>query len=1080
MKPMSENMNEKNQAHHDHDHSHGHDHDHGHDHNHNHAKSEKPDTHETNAVEIGNRYWNSLAQWADDPEFKKAASEEFKSSPLRDADLTENDKDGGWARREFLKLMGASLAMASTACIRRPVQKIIPYNKAPAEVTFGIPNYYTSTYFDGAEALGLLVKTREGRPIKIEGNPKHPLSLGGTSARAQASVLSLYDPDRLDSPKKNLLNKTRSNRDTISTTWEDADKDIVSQLSKGGVVVLTGTLASPSSRALVSEFVHDFKAKHVQWEALPYEEIREGQKASYGEDVVPYYHFDKARVIVSVDADFLGTWIAPTIFTRQFSKARKNPETMNKLVVFDSGYSLTGANADVRVKIKPSAQVDVVMGLAHEIVVKNNSSKYAGNAAVKNSLGNFSDVAKKLGISQELFSRVAQDLWKNKGQSLVVAGGLQGQTAQALELQIAVNFLNSVLENDGATVDGHAGFVGLKGSNKAMLSLIEDMKNGSVKTLIINGVNPFYVLTESLQFNEACQKVGLVVYTGDRIDETGQAAQYVLPDNHPMESWGDLEVADGVYSIQQPTLRPLNDTRSFHLSLMTWAKAAKVAGKRIAGSDTYYDYVRNVWKDEIYPKVGKSTSFENFWEQALQTGVVDSGKQAKSGAARAFRANALSSVKSSVGAKGSLELVLYSNIAIGDGRLANTSWLQELPDPVTKIVWDNHASVSIATAEKLKLKEGYLAELTVGTKKLKIPVHIQPGLHDDVVAVAVGYGRTAAGKLGNDIGVNAFALYKVEKGAITASGQPAELKALDEEYKLACVAGNNTMEGRKIVAEATLIEYLKDKAANNHRHRTFSIWSGHQYNANKWGMSVDLNSCTGCSACMVACQAENNIPIVGKNYVMQGREMHWIRIDRYYVGDPADAETVFQPVMCQQCDNAPCETVCPVLATVHSDEGLNDMAYNRCVGTRYCSNNCPYKVRRFNWFNFTGKVDKSLTLQYNPDVTVRPRGVMEKCTFCVHRIKGARSAARIENRELKTDEIKTACQQACPANAIIFGDLNDPQSEVAKVFKDEPRAYGLLEEFNAAPAVRYLTKIRNNDKDTRYESHKDLDKGGHS
>jgi molybdopterin-containing oxidoreductase family iron-sulfur binding subunit len=1054
--------------------THAHEHDHGHQHDHNH----KVDASESGAVEIANRYWSSLAQWADDPEFQKMKDQEFKSSPLRDADLTEADQDGGWARREFLKLMGASLAMASTACIRRPVQKIIPYNKAPEEVTFGIPNYYTSAYFDGSEAIGLLVKTREGRPIKIEGNPHHPLSLGATSARAQASVLSLYDPDRLAGPKKNLLNKLRTNRDTISTTWEDADKEIVSQLSKGGVVVLTGALASPSARALVSEFAQGFKAKHVQWEAVAYEEIREGQKASYGEEVVPYYHFEKAKVIVSVDADFLGTWIAPTIFTRQFSSARKDPATMSKLVAFDSGYSLTGANADVRVKIKPSQQVDVVMGLAHEIVVKNNSSKFAGNSSAKSALGQYSDVATKLGISKELFSRVASDLWKNKGQSLVVAGGLQTQTAQAVELQIAVNFLNSVLENDGVTVDGHAGFTGLKASNKAIFSLIEDMKSGSVKTLIINGVNPFYILSDSLQFHEACQKVGLVVYTGDRIDETGQAAQYVLPDNNPMESWGDLEVADGVYSIQQPTLRPLNDTRSFQLSLMTWAKAAKVGGKRISSSETYYDYVRNVWKDEIHPKAGKSASFENFWDQALQTGVVDSGKQSRTSGARAFRAEALNSIKSNSTASG-LELVLYPSIAIGDGRLANIAWLQELPDPVSKICWDNYASISIATAEKLKLKEGYLAELSIGDKKVKIPLHIQPGLHDDVVAVAIGYGRTAGGKVANGVGVNAYSWIKASKTSFVASGLAVELKPTGEDYKLACVAGNNSMEGRKIVAEATLAEYLKDKAANNHRHHTFSIWSGHQYNANKWGMAVDLNSCTGCSACMVACQSENNIPVVGKKYVMQGREMHWIRLDRYFVGDPANAETVFQPVMCQQCDNAPCETVCPVLATVHSNEGLNDMAYNRCVGTRYCSNNCPYKVRRFNWFNFTGSVDKNLALQYNPDVTVRPRGVMEKCTFCVQRIKFGRNQARLETRELKDGDIKTACEQVCPAGAITFGDLNDPTSRVAKIFKDEPRSYGLLEEFNAAPAVRYLTKIRNNDQETRFSQGEDK-KGGHS
>jgi len=408
--------------------------------------------------------------------------------------------------------------------------------------------------------------------------------------------------------------------------------------------------------------------------------------------------------------------------------------------------------------------------------------------------------------------------------------------------------------------------------------------------------------------------------------------------------------------------------------------------------------------------------------------------------------------------------------------------LQELPDPVSKIAWDNYASLSMKTAESLKLKEGDIVKVAVGERTLNFPVHIQPGLNNQVVAIAIGYGRTRAGKVANGVGGNVFALAKLQEGQFLGTGQVVTLTKTNEKTQLACVAGSNSMQGRKIVAEATLNEYLKDKAANNHRHETFSMWSGHAYNGKKWGMAVDLNTCTGCSACMVACQAENNIPVVGKKYVIQGREMHWMRIDRYFVGDPETAETVFQPVMCQQCDNAPCETVCPVLATVHNSEGLNDMSYNRCVGTRYCSNNCPYKVRRFNWFNFTGGVDKSLTLQYNTDVTVRMRGVMEKCTFCVHRIKYHKNQAKLEQRELKDGEVKTACEQVCPSNAITFGDLNDAESRVAKIFRHEQRSYGLLEEFNAAPSVRYLTKIRNNNQATRNASEGSTEhsKGGHS
>jgi MoCo/4Fe-4S cofactor protein with predicted Tat translocation signal len=1020
------------------------------------------------------RYWQNLEQWSKDPEFQKLAETEFRSSPLREAELEEGDRDGGWARREFLKLMGASLAMATTACVRRPVQKIVPYNKAPEEVTFGVPNYYTSTYFDGQEGFGVLVKTREGRPIKMDGNPSHPLNKNAISASAQAAVFSLYDPERLKEPKKNLPNKERTNFDSVHITWEEADKQIVKQLSKGAVSVLTGHLASPTTKQLLKEFANGFKAKHYVWEPISHDDIRGGQKAAYGQDVVPFLHFNKAKVIVSVDADFLGTWLMPTTFNQQFAEARKANKNMTKLVAFDSHYSLTGANADVRVRIKPSQQIDAVMGLAHEIVVKKSRSRYAGNAAVKAALAPFSEVAGKLAMEKELLAKIADDLWQNKGQSLIVAGGLPAQTEKATALQVAVQFLNAVLENDGATIDSKAAVAASDGSYHDMMNLIEEMKKGAVKTLIIHGVNPGYNFAGPA-FRQALTKVEMVIYTGDRIDETGAMANFVLPDNHQMEGWADGEFVSGLVALQQPTIRPLNNTRSFQLSLMSWAKGGKVASHRISSSETFYDYLRAYWKDEIHPKYGKGKSFDGFWDDALQTGVV--GNLHSGGGARSFRSEALNMIKPNN--RQGLELVLYSSIAMGDGRHANVSWLQEFPDPITKICWDNYASVSLAAAEKFQLREGDIVRLKVGDQKIELPTHIQPGLHDEVVAVAVGYGRTKAGKVGNNVGFNAYQLASLGKNGAVFSGREISMAKTGENYKLACVAGNNSMEGRKIVVEATLSEYLKDASANNHNHHVFSIWSGHQYNGHKWGMAVDLNSCTGCSACMVACMTENNIPVVGKRYVLQGREMHWLRVDRYFVGDPVNAETVFQPVMCQHCDNAPCETVCPVLATVHSSEGLNDMVYNRCVGTRYCSNNCPYKVRRFNWFNYAKTVDKPLHLAHNPDVTVRTRGVMEKCTFCVHRIKAARSQARVDNRELKDGDVQTACQQACPTGAIVFGDLNDPHSKVVGLWK-EKRSYALLEEFNASPAVRYMTKIRHNYQETRHSETEGQAKGGHS
>ncbi|MFP5519223.1 MAG: TAT-variant-translocated molybdopterin oxidoreductase [Bdellovibrionia bacterium] len=1009
-------------------------------------------------IERDTKYWLSLEQYNQDPEFMKLAETEFQNSPLR-----ENDGEDGVARRDFLKLMGASIAMASAGCIRRPVQKIVPYNQQPEEVTLGVPNYYSSAIFDGSEGYGVLVKTREGRPIKIEANPTHPFNKGGLGIRGQASLLNMYDPERLQAPKRNLFNANKSNFETVNVKWEELDEKIVAQLKKGKAVVLTGALASPSTRAVVGDFTKAFGAKHITWEVFANEEIRKGQAASYGEALVPQYRFDQAKLVVSIDADFLGTWLTPVAFSRQYAMSRKDIKNMSRMVSFDSTYSLTGANADIRFKIKPSQQLDVVMGLLHEIIVKKGLSSYASNTAVKATLEKYADVASRLKLDAELFAKVASDLWSKKGESLVVAGGLPTLTENAVALQIAVNFLNSVLENEGKTVDARAGNPGLTASYSEMAQLIEDMKNEKVETLIIHGINPGYGLPKSAGFEEAVKKVKMVVYTGDRIDETGVFADYIIPNNHALENWGDAEVAKGVYTITQPAIRPMYDTRSFQLSLMTWAYLADVGSTRLKTLETYYDFVRSVWKEEIFPKVGKGGDFESFWVDALQAGAV--GEIAYSGSARSFRVDSFTGINAKPSQAG-MELALYATAQMGDGSLNNVPWLHELPDPVTKIVWDNYVMVSLATAEKHGLKEASVVEIKVGDKKLELPVHIQPGLHDEVLAIAVGYGRTRAGKVGNGIGKNAFELLTLKGSDFVASGMTVEMTKTNKKYELACTQGHHSMEGRQIVVEATQKDYLKNEAANIYKPHVWSIWSGHKYNGHKWGMAVDLNSCTGCSACVIACQSENNIPVVGKKYILEGREMHWIRIDRYYTGNPTDAEAVFQPVMCQHCDNAPCETVCPVLATVHSSEGLNDMVYNRCVGTRYCANNCPYKVRRFNWFNYAKQIEKPMHMALNPSVGVRTRGVMEKCTFCVQRIQAAKTVARNENRRIKDGDVKTACQTSCPTDAIVFGDMNDKESKVAKMFAEDKRGYALLEEWHAAPSVRYFTKIRNNDKET--------------
>lgn len=1040
------------------------------DHDHNHEPADQT----PGKSEVDSRYWQSLEQWSGDPEFRKFVDQEFLSSPLREE--ATNVQEEGWARREFLKLMGASLAMSAAGCVRRPVEKILPYTKQPEDVTFAVDNYYSTSWSDGTEGFGLLVKTREGRPLKVEGNPQHPINGQGTSGRAQAHILALYDPERLRGPKKNIQimdkGKERSNRDTINVSYEDADKVISEKLKEGGVAVLTGSILSPSTRAVVSDFAQAFKANTYVWDAISTEDVRLGQKESYGTDLIPSYRFDRAQVMVSIDCDFLGTWLQPTTFQKQFGSTRKADQGMSKLVVFESNYTLTGANADVRVRIKPSQQLTIAMALLHDLMSKGEGNKIVGGDSFETLP--FKKAVEGLGIDKGLWDRLVTDLLKNKGRSIVVAGGMTAQTEGALKLQVAVNAINSVLGNDGVTVDYANPYPGIQGSNSDLLKLIEAMESGSVKTLILGKVNPVYASHLGERFALALRKVKTVVATSDRNDETSIYSDYLLPDHHPMETWGDHEVVSGVYTIQQPTIRPLYDTRSFQLSLMTWAYFANQGPKRLIENESFYDYLRGFWKSDIQPKVGSGQAFEDFWEGALQTGFVGGGKLEQKSSGRGFKSTLLKNLKPQV--QDGYELVVYPTIMMRDGSLSNVSWLQEVPDPISKVCWDNFAAISLGTAEKAKLSEGELIELTVNDKKIKVPVHIQPGLHDQVIAVSVGYGRTLAGKIGNKVGFNAFPLIQ-QKSVAVAAGIPVTVRKTGVKYQLANTQGHNSMEGRKIVVEATLAEYLKDKAANNHNHPVWSIWGGHGYNGHKWGMAVDLNSCTGCSACIVACQSENNIPVVGKKYVLQGREMHWLRIDRYYVGDPKEAETVFQPVMCQQCDNAPCETVCPVMATVHSSEGLNDMVYNRCVGTRYCANNCPYKVRRFNWFQYVKVVEKPLHLAMNPDVTVRMRGVMEKCTFCTHRIKYARNQAKLEKRVVKTDEIKTACQSSCPTNALIFGDLNDPESQVAKRFKEQS-AYALLEEFGAAPSVRYMTKIRNNDQATRHPEK--AHEGGHA
>lgn len=1009
---------------------------------------------EVQSFEQGERYWLSLDQWAGDPALAGRLENEFMSSPL----ASDDGKDG-FARREFLKVMGASFALATTGCVRRPAAHIIPYAKAPKEITPGEANYYTSTWFDGLEGAGLLVKTLEGRPIKVEGLPAHPMTLGGLSARAHAEILSLYDPDRLKGPVRNLLNKERTNKESVTTTFEEADGKISEALKAGSVAIVSGSRPSPSLKSMIGDFSRAYGAKWVQYDSLPTEAIRLGQKAAYGRAVLPRYRFEAAKMVVSIDADFLGTLISPVEFTKQWARRRTPGKDMARLVSFESILSLTGMNADDRFRIRASQQLDVVLSLIARVATLSKGS-VAIPAGVQAAAKLFENAAVEMGLDGKHFDQIATELLALRGASLVIAGGLQTLTEKQVELQIAVSALNSMLGNDGKTIDHDSStFETLAGSPEALQALIADMAAGKVKTLVIDDINLLYVLPEDSGLRDALKKVETVIYTGNRNDDTGSQAHWVLPAGSSLETWGDFELQAGVFSIQQPTIMPLYKTRSFGELLLSWTQVSAAASAKVKSSVSWLDYVKATWKSDVQAKVdlGRGLAFDDFWSAVLQTGVATTaGRRDGAGSARGF----VGSISAKPVITHGYELVLYPSVQLADGRLGNIAWLQELPDPVSKVVWDNYLAVAPAMARKEGLKAGDVVELTVGNKTVKAPVLVQPGLHDDVLGLAVGYGQKHAGKVANDLGVNAYQFASFGGGRPVFAGLKATIKKSSGRYELASTQDHHLMEGRKIVIEATNAQFEIDPSAGIHKHQIFSIWPQHQYTKHKWALAVDLNACTGCSACVIACQSENNIPTVGKRYVMEGREMHWIRVDRYYKGTPEAPESLFMPLMCQHCENAPCETVCPVLATVHNDEGLNDMVYNRCVGTRYCSNNCPYKVRRFNWFNYMKKREEPLHMAYNPDVTVRPRGVMEKCTFCVQRIRKGTNKARDEKRPLKDGDIKPACAESCPADAIVFGDLNDTASKVSRMFQDK-RSYKLLEELNAAPRVAYQTRIRN-------------------
>ena len=986
------------------------------------------------AASTGKKYWQTLDELADTPNFRKFVEREFSAH-------APEMLDAG-SRRTVLKVMAASLGLAGLTACSRPVEKILPFARGVEDYIPGKPVFYSTSMPFGGEASPLLVETHDGRPTKVEGNPDHPASQGATGTFEQASILQMYDPDR----SKEVLEGGKA------STWSKFEQAVAGLgLGAGeGLRFLAAPISSPTLLGLKADTLKKFpQAKWVTYEPVSRDNADQGAKLAFGRVLKAAPQFDRAAVILSIDDDFLGL-DAGVLATKQFSKGRHIREEhgeMNRLYAAEAQFSLTGAMADHRLRMKAAELKAFAVDLATEL------------EALPGTLRVLQPGADKRG---KFLKAVAKDLKANVGKCLVTTGPRQPAVVHAV-----VHLINQKLGNFGATVTFvESAEPGEASQVQALRGLMDEIRAGQVKTLVILGGNPAYTSPVDLDFAANLQKVPVSIHLGLEADETATAAKWHIPEAHYLEAWGDGWGAEGTVAIQQPMIEPLYGGKSAMelVAMITGAPAKKG-----------YELVRSRWMSQ-WPGDKKDA----MWREALHSGVVAGTKPADVKPSADDKKIAAAVQAEAKPASDGMELAFYPSAALYDGRFANNGWLQEVPDPITKITWGNAIIMSPATARKLgvapatdkklgieteslsQLDAMQVVAVSKGNLKIEGAVWIQPGHADDSISVALGYGRTQCGRVGKGIGFNAYQARTVEGHDFSGGWQVAKTGATMRHA--------NTQKwfdqaGRPIVREASLEEYKKNpKFAEEavevpplvQMYRDLPYDKGYQ-----WGMAIDLTSCTGCNACVMACVSENNIPVVGREQVLRGREMHWIRMDRYYTGDENEPESVTQAIPCMQCENAPCENVCPVAATVHSPEGLNDMAYNRCVGTRYCQNNCPYKVRRFNYFNYHKNMTEVEKMASNPDVTVRMRGVMEKCTYCVQRIQEVKIKAKTEGRrEIKDGEIVTACAQTCPADAIVFGNINDPESRVSKLKKQE-RNYAMLAELNVQPRTTYLAKLRN-------------------
>ena len=1065
------------------------------------------------------RYWMDAADLRQDPEVLKGREQEFPQDLAIDQVLGDKSFAGAsTGRRDFLKFLGFGIGAATLAACETPVVKSIPYVTKPEEITPGVANWYASTFYDGHDFASILVKTREGRPIHIKGNPRfginrNPgLDKGSINARINSSVLSLYDGERLKQPGK------KDGRYVAKADWTEADAAIgskLNELSAAGkrIVLLSNTIISPSTTAAVAALKAKFPTvEHVQYDTISYAGVTAANAKSFGKRVFPNYDFTKADVVVSVGADFLSSWGSTNEYTWQYASRRNPDASMNKHFQVEARMSISGANADVRIPMKLSELPVAVISLHDQIAKKAGAATVGGSNA---------EVDKAL-------HQAAEALWNAKGKSLVVSG------SNNEGVQVLVNSINAMLGNYGSTIDVDGGTYFYQGDDAAVAQLVKDMNAGSVGALLIAGVNPAYSLPKAGEFRKGLGKVSLSVSFSRYADETASLCTWICPDHHYLESWNDFMPKPGHYALAQPTIQPLFQTRAWQESLLKWS-----------GNDgSYHNFIQATWQANLANYGGLLTSFENTWYQAVHDGVF-TATVAPVATPSVFAGDvngAAAAAKQSASGAGAFELELYTTEAIGDGQHANNPWLQEMPDPLAKVTWDNY--VCIAPADMMAMvktddfRDLYIGEqsparvvkVTVGGTSIELPALPSPGQKAGTISIALGYGRGSNGeKVGRaamttdhngewkPVGKNAYPLASLAGNAIHYGALNATLELTGDTYPLALTQTHLThMDRHSIVKETSLAVYKAgDKHAYNHEHTLgvhedvngdgvvdtrdrkpvaeFDLWAEHPVEGvgHRWGLSIDLNSCIGCGACLTACTSENNVPVVGKDEVRRSRDMHWLRLDRYFssamtheVGKeqglgkierftkmetPEDAPQVFfMPVMCQHCNHAPCETVCPVAATTHSNEGLNQMAYNRCIGTRYCANNCPYKVRRFNWWNYTSEKFSEVNpawddlgrMVLNPDVTVRSRGVIEKCSMCVQSIQAGKLKAKKEGRPVMDGDIETACSAACGTGAIVFGDLNDKKSKV-RGLADADRSYHMLEEVGVKPNVNYLVKVRN-------------------